>query len=910
MSDSFTSTLALWQQFALLLTYSFLLIFLVLGGGRSASIPSLVSQAPRKIRRRDGSLIPINATYVKASRERCHLVFPALCNQRHTEFCPDTGAKTSMITPEEVRRLGLTPFERHSEFVGVGGQPVVTSHSVRIPLMFFGTIRYCEAVVSEHTPLAPVLIGMDWLTKNKAIIDVGRARLLFGSGTTKKFLAALMETPELKATTTGTVDPELLKRFPKLFSEATSLPPSRKCDMNIRMKPGQLPGPSEELVLRDPADIAFLHSWLEKLLKQGFVIPDHAPEVNACSAFVVKDKASDTKGTTEPKRRAVLDYRQLNAVHDMDHALLPRIIEVVRKVSKAKFFGKMDLSHGFGNLRLHPDAEKYTVFSVQGKGNYRWKVVPMGLANAPGAMERFMRLILRELLDEGVEVYLDDVLVYADTQEQYDDLLERVLKRLEENEVHLKPSKCAFGVSEVDFLGYRIGNGVYKPMHSNVQGILDFAPPTTVKAWQRFHGMINFYRQHVPTISNLVKPITMVFSRKGKVPMTPDLQKSFDMCKQEIAKKLSLESLDPALPVYLITDASPFGWGAYVTQDRSLKSPGLAWLSGTFSPAEQRWHQNVRELFAVVASVRKYPELFAGRKVTVLTDSKVITSWVNMKMTSDKLTRWNEDMLKFDLSFEHIPGSENVVTDALSRQLEELGKAAIDERSVLHGLTVNIQAWLETRFSCAKTSRPVATLAPLDFSPKREGLLRSDALAPTLVLKSSPFAVLRRKSESTSVPPAPLPTQPVPPPKTETPHEEMLFPDPCHPRKPDGIPPPSWLLDDMPCRAFQCNRVADLDGKCLIHHTKQDAARALAVRRAKQANTATKQKKLWEEAIQDSGYETDASDRLVWTGCPTDCRTRGPEDMGWLCHLCEKALGRKSAHPGIWKPPPPGCSDI
>ena len=127
---------------------------------------------------------------------------------------------------------------------------------------------------------------------------------------------------------------------------------------------------------------------------------------------------------------------------------------------------------------MHPDSIESTAFYFPGLGTYVWKVLPFVIAGAPGAMEALMRHILaKELESKGIEVYLDDILVHAMTREKYDALLEAVLQRLEEHSFHLKAAKYAIPCSEVDFLGYRIRGGSYHPIHSNVQGIINFAFP-------------------------------------------------------------------------------------------------------------------------------------------------------------------------------------------------------------------------------------------------------------------------------------------------------------------------------------------------------------------------------------------------------------------------------------------------
>ena len=327
---------------------------------------------------------------------------------------------------------------------------------------------------------------------------------------------------------------------------------------------------------------------------------------------------------------------------------------------------------------MHPDSIESTAFYFPGLGTYVWKVLPFGIAGAPGAMEALMRHVLaKELENKGIEIYLDDILVHANTKEEHDALLHAVLRRLEENDFHLKSAKCAIPCEEVDFLAYRIRGGNYQPMHSNVQGILDFAYPLTVKAWQRFHGMVNIYRLHVPRLSDIMKPVTSLFSKKGTIKETTELRRAFNDAKEAIRQKINLAAFDPARPVYVITDASDVAWGALVTHD--LHEIPLAWLSKTLSPAEQKWPSNERELFAVVSALRRYPELFAGRWVTVLTDNKTLTSWANITLSSNRLCKWQKDMQEFMLRFEHLPGKDNPVADALSRGVTETKKVFTNE---------------------------------------------------------------------------------------------------------------------------------------------------------------------------------------------------------------------------------------
>ena len=214
-------------------------------------------------------------------------------------------------------------------------------------------------------------------------------------------------------------------------------------------------------------------------------------------------------------------------------------------------------------------------------------------------------------------------------------------------------------------------------MHSNIQGIIDFARPTRVKAWQGFHGMVNFYRLHVPRLSDIMKPVTSLFSKKGTKKETPELRQAFNEAKEATKQRINLAAFDPARTVFLITIAQDMAWGALVTHDRH-EIP-LSWLSKTLLPAEQKWPANEQELFAVVSALRRYPELFAGRWITVLTDNATLTSWANITLSSKRLCKWHEDMQEFLLRFDHLPGTENPVADALWRGVKETKKTFTNE---------------------------------------------------------------------------------------------------------------------------------------------------------------------------------------------------------------------------------------
>ena len=396
---------------------------------------------------------------------RRFVIIEARIKQRKITCFVDGGAERSIISRAIHKELKLDATPYKTTIMGVGGAATAVTEESDVPLRLGKKEKQVKALICDNVPIGDILLAADWLYEH-AVTTTHRPPAVWFGGDKTTMIHAIVETPQLKATTTGTVDSVYLQRHAKLFSEPTALPPARRgVDYELRLS-GR-PEPSPEIAVKDPEAMAFIREQCDDLLKKGFIEARPSPKVPPAAAFVVFDKNSDSRGaSTNPqgKPRVVYDYRKHNAVSELLPPLLPRILDVVRRVAGSRFFSKMDLRAGFHNLRMHPDSIESTAFYFPGLGTYVWKVLPFGIAGAPGAMEALMRHVLaKELENEGIEVYLDDILVHAKTKEKHDALLETVLRRLEGNDFHLKAAKCAIPCDEVDFLGYRIRGGKLPP---------------------------------------------------------------------------------------------------------------------------------------------------------------------------------------------------------------------------------------------------------------------------------------------------------------------------------------------------------------------------------------------------------------------------------------------------------------
>ena len=128
-----------------------------------------------------------------------------------------------------------------------------------------------------------------------------------------------------------------------------------------------------------------------------------------------------------------------------------------------------------------------------------------------------MNKIMRNLINEGkVAVFVDDILVGMDSEEGHDEIVVEVLKRLEENDLYVKPEKCSWKISKVNFLGVVMGQGKIKMEEEKVEGVLNWPIPKTVRDIRKFLGLANYYRWFIKNFAALAKPLNMLTRKDEK----------------------------------------------------------------------------------------------------------------------------------------------------------------------------------------------------------------------------------------------------------------------------------------------------------------------------------------------------------------------------------------------------------
>ena len=192
------------------------------------------------------------------------------------------------------------------------------------------------------------------------------------------------------------------------------------------------------------------------------------------------------------------------------------ISDILENIGTNKMFTKMDLRWGYNNVRIKEEDEWKAAFIIP-EGSFKPMVMFFGLTNSPATFQAMMNELLRDLINtEKVAVFIDDVIVGTESEEGYNELVAEIVKRLEENDLYVKPEKCKWKVREVGFLRVVIGPKGIKMEEEKVKGILKWPTLKYVKDVQKFLGLANYYCQFIEGFASIARPLYNLVKKDQK----------------------------------------------------------------------------------------------------------------------------------------------------------------------------------------------------------------------------------------------------------------------------------------------------------------------------------------------------------------------------------------------------------
>jgi len=304
--------------------------------------------------------------------------------------------------------------------------------------------------------------------------------------------------------------------------------------------------------------------------------------------------------------------------------------------------------------------------------SYEPVVMFFGMTNSPATFQGMMNKILRDMVNKGkVVVFMDNVLIGTEMEEGHNELVEEVLKRLEENDLYVKPEKCAWKIQKVNFLGIVMGQGKIEMEEDKVVGVLNWPVPKTVRDVRKFLGLANYYRQFVKNFTKIAQPLNNLTRKEEKWKWGDEQQETFEQLKQVFTSRLLLVALDIDKEFRVEADASNFAIGGVLSikcEDNKWRL--VAYISKLLNETKRNYEIYDKEMLAVIRCLEAWRHFLEGSrsKFEVWTDHKNLEYFMSNQKLNRRQAQWALYLSRFDFMLKHIAGSKMGKADGLSRR--------------------------------------------------------------------------------------------------------------------------------------------------------------------------------------------------------------------------------------------------
>ena len=425
-----------------------------------------------------------------------------------------------------------------------------------------------------------------------------------------------------------------------------------------------------------PSAFDELREHLTELLSAGIIKKSRSP----FSSNIVLVRKKDGS------LRLCVDYRKLNSRTKKDAYNLPRTDVLIDSLQGATYFASLDLFSGYHQVAMDPESQERTAFSAGPLGFFQYTRMPFGLCNSPSTFQRLMEEVLNGLTMVKCAVYIDDIIVFAKSKSELYDRLTEIFDRLRQANLTLKPKKCSFFQSSVDFLGHTVSAEGVSCSKKHLEAVTNWPEPKDVSDLQTFLGFTGFYRRFIPGYSAIAYPLLKLLKTKDEVKGNNRSKKKrkadyvpweWGVQQQEAFLKL-IESLttapilvypDPDKAFTLHVDASRKGLGAVLYQEVDGKLRVVAYASRSLVGSEKNYTVHKLEFLALKwAITTKFTHYLYGKKFSVYTDHNPLVYVTSTAKLDANGHRWLESLAAYNFTIHYKPGRTNSDADGLSRR--------------------------------------------------------------------------------------------------------------------------------------------------------------------------------------------------------------------------------------------------
>lgn len=478
-----------------------------------------------------------------------------------------------------------------------------------------------------------------------------------------------------------------IEQYSDLFKGLGKLPGKYSIVVNSNVQPVVCPTRKIPLGLKDK-----LMKELNRMESLGVIRKVTHPTdwVNAIVLVAKKDGSI----------RVCLDPRPLNHAVRRAQYSLPTVPELAARLRGATVFSVLDARCGFWMIQIDEASADLCTFSTP-FGRYQFLRLPYGINCAPEVFHSKLRQHLEDL--EGVESFIDDVIVWGRTVDEHDRRLEYLLQRARQVGIKFNRDKCKFGVPEITYLGHKFNVNGMQADDSKVKAIMEMPYPADRKALERFLGMANYLAKFIHNYAESVNVLRMLLKKESEWMWEPQHSNAIDNLKNKLSNAPVLALYSESAPVVVSVDASSVALGAVLLQE----GRPVEFASLTLTETQSRYAHIEKEMLAIVFGVERFRQYIYGRSdVTVHSDHKPLEALFKKPLVSvpARLQRMMMRVQGYDFKVVYTPGKYMYIADALSRAplSEMMHEQVSDEVEVQTCFMINNMPYSCTKMEAIK----------------------------------------------------------------------------------------------------------------------------------------------------------------------------------------------------------------
>jgi RNase H-like domain found in reverse transcriptase/Integrase zinc binding domain/Chromo (CHRromatin Organisation MOdifier) domain len=281
-------------------------------------------------------------------------------------------------------------------------------------------------------------------------------------------------------------------------------------------------------------------------------------------------------------------------------------------------------------------------------------------------------------------IYMDDMAIHTKRHKNETELQHilrhrsyvcRVLTKLMENNLFLKPEKCTFEQPSIEFLGVRVREGTVHMDDVKVEKVCKWLPPTNITEVCKFLGFTGYYRYFIKDYSKIAKPLLLLTHNSTPWHWNEEQKQAFEQLRNLMCQQPVLKQPDFTKPFAVFTDASAYGVGAILSQEggpnaqNRTKYHPVAYYSATFTETERNYDVYDRELLAIMKAITHWRPYLIWTKepFKIFTDHANLLHWKSPRKLNRRTARWHGELQDYNFTLHHVPGKNHTAADTLSR---------------------------------------------------------------------------------------------------------------------------------------------------------------------------------------------------------------------------------------------------